>query len=209
MESESGKREGLVEEAKGKNAEICLRPLRNPNQTTPSRPRKAPAQIVRFWAVSRGFCTRGGSGATGWPFRRNGITVPAQRHHRSGATASPFRRNGVAVPVLYTINSAGRQRLPQRSATRFARAPLPKVETAVPCGPPRLYPLVGAAVPCRPSRPQPKGRGGSPLPPASPLPPGRGGSPLPPARHSDREAVYLKAVRLCSGAEPAKHLAKR
>ena len=42
------------------------------------------------------FCTRGGSGATASPFRRNGIAVPAQRHHRSGATASPFRRSGFA-----------------------------------------------------------------------------------------------------------------
>ena len=39
------------------------------------------------------------SGATASPFRRNGIAVPAQRHHRSGATASPFRRNGVTVPA--------------------------------------------------------------------------------------------------------------
>ena len=39
------------------------------------------------------------SGATASPFRRDGITVPAQRHHRSGATASPFRRNGVTVPA--------------------------------------------------------------------------------------------------------------
>ena len=29
----------------------------------------------------------------GLPFRRNGIGVPAQRHHRSGETAPPFRRN--------------------------------------------------------------------------------------------------------------------
>ena len=42
---------------------------------------------------------RGGSSRTGWPFRRNGIAVPAQRHHRSGATVSPFRRNRVAVPA--------------------------------------------------------------------------------------------------------------
>ena len=32
-------------------------------------------------------------------FRRNGVGVPAQRHHRSGATASPFRRNGITVPA--------------------------------------------------------------------------------------------------------------
>ena len=44
------------------------------------------------------FRTRGGSGETGWPFRRNGITVPAQRHRGSGATASPFRRNGATPP---------------------------------------------------------------------------------------------------------------
>ena len=42
--------------------------------------------------------SRGGSGETGWPFRRNGIGVPAQRHHRSGATASRFRRNGATPP---------------------------------------------------------------------------------------------------------------
>ena len=30
--------------------------------------------------------SRGRSSKTGWPFRRDGITVPAQRHHRSGAT---------------------------------------------------------------------------------------------------------------------------
>ena len=41
----------------------------------------------------------GRSGATGWPFRRNGIAVPAQRYHRSGATGWLFRRNGVAVPA--------------------------------------------------------------------------------------------------------------
>jgi len=38
-------------------------------------------------------------GETVTPFRRNGITVPAQRHHRSGETATPFRRNGIAVPA--------------------------------------------------------------------------------------------------------------
>jgi len=32
-------------------------------------------------------------------FRRDGVAVPAQRHHRSGATASPFRRNGITVPA--------------------------------------------------------------------------------------------------------------
>ena len=42
--------------------------------------------------VSR--CVARRSGATASPFRRNGIAVPAQRHHRSGATTSPFRRNG-------------------------------------------------------------------------------------------------------------------
>ena len=43
---------------------------------------------------------RGGrSGATGWPFRRNGITVPARRHHRSGATGWASRRNGITVPA--------------------------------------------------------------------------------------------------------------
>ena len=133
-------------QTKPKHGGICLRPHGN-------RPLLPSRAICRFQSVSRGFCTRGGSGATVSPFRRNGITVPAQRHHRSGATASPFRRNGVTVPVsTRLINSAGRQRLPQRSATRFARTPLPKVGTAVPCGPLRLYPLVGAAVPCRPPR---------------------------------------------------------
>ena len=34
---------------------------------------------------------------TASPFRRNAITVPAQRHHRSGETAPPFRRNGITV----------------------------------------------------------------------------------------------------------------
>ena len=46
---------------------------------------------VRQWRDCR-FCTAR-------PFRRNGVAVPAQRHHRSGATASPFRRNGIAVPA--------------------------------------------------------------------------------------------------------------
>jgi len=36
---------------------------------------------------------------TASPFRRNAITVPAQRRRRSGATASPFRRNGITVPA--------------------------------------------------------------------------------------------------------------
>ena len=47
--------------------------------------------------VSR--CVARRSGATASPFRRNGIGVPAQRHHRSGATASPFRRNDITVPA--------------------------------------------------------------------------------------------------------------
>ena len=46
---------------------------------------------VRQWRDCR-FCTAR-------PFRRNGVAVPAQRHHRSGATPSPFRRNGIAVPA--------------------------------------------------------------------------------------------------------------
>ena len=75
---------------------------------------------------------KSGSGSpsfcTARPFRRNGITVPAQRHHRSGATGWPFRRNGITVPAqrhhrsgetgcpfpfsTRLINSEGRQRLP-------------------------------------------------------------------------------------------------
>ena len=43
--------------------------------------------------------SHGRSGATGSPFRRNGVTVPAQRHRRSGATPSPFRRNAITVPA--------------------------------------------------------------------------------------------------------------
>ena len=37
------------------------------------------------------FCTRGRSSRTGWPFRRDGIGVPARRHHRSGATRKASR----------------------------------------------------------------------------------------------------------------------
>ena len=79
-------------QTKPKHGGICLRPHGN-------RPLLPSRAICRFQSVSRGFCTRGGSGATVSPFRRNGITVPAQRHHRSGATVSPFRRNGIAVPA--------------------------------------------------------------------------------------------------------------
>ena len=57
------------------------------------------------------------SGATASPFRRNGTPVPAQRHRRSGETRWPFPSS------TRLINSEGRQRLPQRSATRFARPP--------------------------------------------------------------------------------------
>ena len=39
------------------------------------------------------------SGATPSPFRRNVIAVPAQRHRRSGATGWPFRRNGIHHPA--------------------------------------------------------------------------------------------------------------
>ena len=73
--------------------------LRLENFLVPGPKAKAPARFVRLPSVSRGFGTRGGSGATGWRFRRNGIAVPAQRHHRSGATGRRFRRNGVAVPA--------------------------------------------------------------------------------------------------------------
>jgi len=55
---------------------------------------------IRQWRDSRLLpAARGRSSRTGWAFRRNGITVPAQRHHRSGATGSPFRRNGITVPA--------------------------------------------------------------------------------------------------------------
>ena len=38
------------------------------------------------------------------PFRRNGVAVPAQRHRGSGATGWPFRRNEVAetLPIKIT-----------------------------------------------------------------------------------------------------------
>ena len=79
-------------------------------RTRTLRPSRA---ICRFESVSRRFCTRDGSGATASPFRRNGITVPAQRGGRSGATASPFRRDKVPFPSsTRLINSEGRQRLP-------------------------------------------------------------------------------------------------
>ena len=52
--------------------------------------------------------SRARSGRTGWPFRRDGITVPAQRHRGSGATASPFRRNGI-VRKESTSGRQGRQ----------------------------------------------------------------------------------------------------
>jgi len=55
---------------------------------------------IRQWRDSRLLpAARGRSSRTGRAFRRNGITVPAQRHHRSGATGSPFRRNGITVPA--------------------------------------------------------------------------------------------------------------
>ena len=170
-------------QTKPKHGGICLRPHGN-------RPLLPSRAICRFQSVSRGFCTRGGSGATVSPFRRNAITVPAQRYHRSGATAPPFRRNGTPVPA----QRGGRSRSLHDKPRRTAKAPLTfrhSLRT------PRLYPLVGAAVPCRPSRPQPKGRGGSPLPPASPLPPGRGGSPLPPVAPPPRPRSGLskKGVR--------------
>ena len=124
---------------------------------------------------------RGGrSGATASPFRRNGITVPAQRHRRSGETGCPFRRDRMPVPILDTINKLRGTTKASLTFRHSLRAPPPKVGTAVPCGPPPL---------------QPNGKGGSPLPPVAnqpmvgaavlcgppPLQPnGKGGSPLPP-----------------------------
>ena len=32
-------------------------------------------------------------------FRRDGVAVPAQRHHCSGGTVTPFRRDGTPVPA--------------------------------------------------------------------------------------------------------------
>jgi len=51
--------------------------------------RRRPFPQERWGGVSRKPHRR--SGATASPFRRNGITVPAQRHRRSGATASAFQ----------------------------------------------------------------------------------------------------------------------
>ena len=67
---------------------------RNPNTTgiCPC-PRKAVRNLSGFRPFRAVFAPAGGPGETGWPFRRNGITVPAQRHRRSGATGWPFRRN--------------------------------------------------------------------------------------------------------------------
>ena len=59
-------------------------------------------------------------------FRRNGIAVPAQRHHRSGATASRFRRNGIAVP-------AQRHRRSGATASPFRRNGRPKQADGVRC----------------------------------------------------------------------------
>ena len=65
-----------------------------------TRPLRPSCAICRFESVSHRFCTRGGSGATVSPFRRNGIAVPAQCHHRSAkgfARAAP-PKVGTAVP---------------------------------------------------------------------------------------------------------------
>ena len=64
------------------------------------------------------------SGATASRFRRNGITVPARRHHRSGATASPFRRNGVNNPPRMS-RGANRVANRRRLSSPFQNSPIP------------------------------------------------------------------------------------
>ena len=60
-------------------------PLNGP-QVTAVLPKQGTGRGSRILSASRARSSR-----TGWPFRRNGVGVPAQRHHRSGATASPFQ----------------------------------------------------------------------------------------------------------------------
>ena len=119
-------------QTKPKHGGICLRPHGN-------RPLLPSRAICRFQSVSRGFCTRGGSGATVSPFRRNGITVPAQRGDRSSFYAINKLRGATKAPL--TFRHSLRPHAPSKGRDR---SPLP------------------------PAPPLPPGRGGSPLPPASP-----------------------------------------
>ena len=98
----------------------------------PSRLRKASAQFARFAAVSRGFRTRGGSGATGWPFRRNGATVPARRGDRCAGTSPlgtcrPARQPDPSAPKDAVLAGTG------RGLGRLRFSPVWRVHVRFPC----------------------------------------------------------------------------
>ena len=88
--------------------------MRHPRQTVPMGGKLLPKR-------RKNGRESGSSSKTGWPFRRNGHPVPAQRHRGSGATPSPFRRNGIAVPAQRHRRS-GATRKTARTKSKRRRA---------------------------------------------------------------------------------------